>query len=142
MILPLNSKMIKLIFLAFTFIVAFGVSGQNKLEMYNNTDKDVYASYAYYDYSNKCWSSKGWYKVSPYSAKTLDLGSYTNDLYIHGYSTIPATFWVSESKINWGNDVQFCIDPVNAFEIRFADKVNCEKRKSFSKKKIKLVLVR
>jgi uncharacterized membrane protein len=126
----------KLILLAFSIILSSISYGQNRLELYNNTDKDIYASYAYYDYSNKCWSSKGWYKVAPYSAKTLELGTYANDLYIHGHSTIPATFWESARTINWGNDVQFCIDPTDAFEIRYADKVNCEKKKSFSKLKI------
>jgi hypothetical protein len=126
----------KLILLAFSIILSSISYGQNRLELYNNTDKDIYASYAYYDYSNKCWSSKGWYKVAPYSAKTLELGTYTNDLYIHGYTVIPSTFWESARTINWGNDVQFCIDLSNAFEIRYADKVNCEKKKSFSKLKI------
>jgi Protein of unknown function (DUF1036) len=125
-----------LLFLAFSFIVTIGVFGQNKIEMYNNTDKDIYASYAYFDYSNSCWSSKGWFKIAPYSARTLDLGTYANDLYIHGYTVIPSTFWESVRTINWGNDVQFCIDLSNAFEIRYADKVNCEKKKSFSKLRI------
>lgn len=120
----------KLVILS-TFILLYGsFFSQNKLEMYNNTDKEVFASYAYYDFENKCWSSKGWYKIEAYSTKTIELGNYLNDLYIHGETS---TFWVERS---WGNDVQFCIDPTNSFEIRFADKINCDKRKSFSKKKI------
>jgi hypothetical protein len=127
----------KKILISTIFLLSFIlVYGQNKIELYNNTDKEIYASYAFYDYSNKCWSSKGWYKISSYSSRTLDLGNYLNDIYIHGFSIIPGTFWVAESEINWGNDVQFCIDRNNSFEIRFADKVNCDKRKSFSKKKI------
>jgi uncharacterized membrane protein len=127
----------KKILILYIFLIAvIKLNAQNKLEMYNNTDKVIYASYAFYDFQNKCWSSKGWYKIEAYSAKTLDLGNYLNDLYIHGETTIPETFWVAEKTINWGNEVQFCIDPTNSFEIRFADKINCEKRKSFSKKKI------
>lgn len=42
---------------------------QNTINFYNNTDKDIYAAYAYYDYSNSCWTSVGWYKVAPYSEK-------------------------------------------------------------------------
>lgn len=110
--------------------------GQNKLEMYNNTDKDIYASYAYYDFNNKCWSTKGWYKVSPYSTSTVDLKNYTSDIYIHGFTVIPGSFWIAETEQYWGNDISFCIDRNNSFEIRFADQINCDNKKKFSKRKI------
>ena len=98
--------------------------------MYNNTNKDIFACYAYFDFTNKCWSSKGWYKIEPYSTQTINLGNYKNDIYIHGQQT---TFWTENF---WGNGVQLCVDPTNSFEIRNADKVNCQKKRSFSLLKI------
>jgi len=129
-------KMKKYLILTFLMFAFNYTNAQNKLELYNNTDKIIFVSYAYFDVENKCWSSKGWYEVKAYSSKTLDLGNYTNDFYIHGETIIPETFWVAGKTINWGDDVQFCIDPTNSFEIRYADKINCSKRKSFSKTKI------
>lgn len=104
---------------------------QNQLELYNNTDKDIYACYAFYDYRNQSWSSVGWYKINPYDTKTIDLGSYRNDVYIHGESE---SFW--EGEKNWGNGIRFCVDPDDSFEIRYADKINCDHKKSFSKTRI------
>ena len=112
------------------------VFSQNSLELYNNTDKMIYACYAYYDYSNKCWSTVGWYKVESYSTTTINLGNYSNDVYIHGYSVNEGTFRVSETYNRWGSGFSFCVDPKNKFNIRYADKSNCENKRSFTQRKI------
>jgi uncharacterized membrane protein len=101
--------------------------------MYNNTDKDIYTSYAYYDFENKSWSTKGWFKIGAYSTNTLNLGSISNYIYVHGFSVNPGSFWESETLNSWGKDVNLCVDKNNAFEIRYADKINCETKKTFSK---------
>ena len=126
----------KLIIALFFLTFALNSQSQNSIEFYNNTDKSIYASIAFYDGSNKCWSSKGWYLVEPYSTKIVDLGSYTGDIYYHGFSINPATFWVSETHNNWGSGYSFCIDPDDQFLIRYADKTDCDNRKSFSKSTI------
>ncbi len=118
------------------FLVSNIALSQNTLELYNNTDKEIYSSYAMYDFENKCWTTKGWYKIASYSSITWDFASYTNDIYIHGFSVNPGSFWESETQNSWGKDASFCVDKNNAFTIRFADKINCDTKKNFSKYKI------
>lgn len=127
---------IKIALISVFFLLSIQSFSQNSLEMYNNTDKTIYVCYAYYDAANSSWSTKGWYSIEKYSTKSLNLGSYTNDLYIHGYSIKKGDFWTSDSELSWGNYISLCVDPKNAFEIRNADKVNCETSKKFSKTKI------
>ena len=124
---------IKIVLISLFFALGYTSFAQNSLEMYNNTDKTVNVCYAYYDGANSSWSTKGWYSIEKYSTKSINLGGYTNALYIHGYSTIPGDFWTADSQVSWGKDVSLCIDPKNAFEIRNADKVSCETNKKFSK---------
>ena len=123
-------KSILLILSFFTLILA---KAQNTFEMYNNTDKEIYAAYAFYDFENKSWSTKGWYKIESYSTSTINLGSYSSFIYVHGFSVNPGSFWESETLNSWGKDVSLCVDKNNAFEIRYADKINCETKKTFSK---------
>jgi uncharacterized membrane protein len=119
-----------LIISVFTLFLA---KAQNTFEMYNNTDKEIYAAYAFYDFENKSWSTKGWYKIESYSTNTINLGSYSSFIYVHGFSVNPGSFWESETLNSWGKDVSLCVDKNNAFEIRYADKINCETKKTFSK---------
>lgn len=67
----------------------------------------------------------------------VNLANYTRDIYVQGFSVNLATFWVSEIHNNWGKGFSFCIDPKNAFEMRHADKIDCEHRSSFTKFTIK-----
>jgi len=87
----------------------------------------------FYDFENKSWSTKGWYKIESYSTNTINLGSYSSFIYVHGFSVNPGSFWESETLNSWGKDVSLCVDKNNAFEIRYADKINCETKKTFSK---------
>jgi uncharacterized membrane protein len=123
-------KSFLLIISVFTLFLS---KAQNTFEMYNNTDKDIYAAYAYYDFENKSWSTKGWYKIESYGTTTINLGSNSSFIYVHGFSVNPGSFWESETLNSWGKDVSLCVDKANAFEIRYADKINCETKKTFSK---------
>lgn len=125
------------IFFVFSLVLLSKVFSQNSIAMYNNTDKKIYCCYAFFDNTNKCWTSRGWYAIDSYTEKTLNLGNYVGDIYIHGYSTNPATFWTSETYNKWGKGYSFCINHGNTFEIRFADKINCDTRETFSQQKIK-----
>ena len=112
------------------------VSQKSSIDFYNNTDKDIFISFAFYDKTNSCLTSKGWYNIEAYKQKEIPLGFYSGDVYIYGESTNPGTFWVAATKNIWGSGYSFCIDPNESFEIRNADKIKCENRKSFSKLKI------
>lgn len=101
------------------------IFSQTKIEFYNNTDKDIWACYAYYDNPNNCWTSVGWYVVEPYSTRTIDFGSYIGYIYIRGRQGL---------LTEWGSgDAYFCVDADEAFNIRFADTKNCWSKKAFSK---------
>ena len=110
---------------------SFFAKAQVMLEFYNNTNKDVFASYAYFDVSNNYWVSKGWYKVEKYSTTTVDLGPQRSLVYVHG-----ETIGLLQDKL-WGSGFNFCVDMKGPFEIRYADKVNCGKPKAFSQMSVK-----
>ena len=117
-------KQILLLLMVITFSIV--LKAQTQIELYNNTNKSIYSAYAYWDNSNGCWSTKGWFEVAKYSSITINIGQYEGNVYIHGkQSTL-----LEEKK--WGSGQSFCIDPKNAFEIRFADQSNCSKRGDFS----------
>lgn len=123
----------KLNFILLFLFVSFKGFTQNKVDFYNNTDKQITFCYAYWDKENNCWSTQGWFIVEKYSTETLDFGNYFNNIYIHGYSIIPGSFWTSDSKVTWGKDNIFCVNTKIAFDIRFADKINCDEKRQFLK---------
>lgn len=119
-------KKLLLVLICLTPVLVFS---QTKVEFYNNTGKDMYASYAYFDQADQCWTSKGWYKIPPYDYATIDIGNYFGTIYLRG----------RQGLLNeWGNgDAHFCVDPENAFQIKFADKKDCWSKKPFSKFKVR-----
>ena len=123
-------KIITIAFLVFSLIVK--TYAQNTLSCHNNTNKDVYFAYAFYDDDNKCWTSKGWHTIKAYQQYDLDLGTYIGKIYIHGMQK--ALLGLSEDT--WGSGYKFCIDPVDAFTIRDADKINCANKAEFSERTI------
>jgi uncharacterized membrane protein len=112
-------------------LVSSSSFAQSSLNMYNNTDKDVYSAIATWDDENMCWTSRGWFKISPYTEKALPLGDYSGKVYIHGEQN---TTW---NTYTWGKGFSICVDPDNSFEIRNADKISCKKRASFSELNIR-----
>ena len=102
------------------------VNAQEILNLYNNTSEKIWACYATYDKVHQCWTSHGWYEIDPYKDRAILLGNYRGKAYIHAHRE---GFWTVN---NWGKGYSLCIDPHNAFEIRFADKANCEHRAEFS----------
>jgi uncharacterized membrane protein len=97
----------------------------------NFTITDIH--YCFYDNSNSCWTTKGWYKIEPYKTVSIALPANSSKVYIHGQSTISSdSFWKDDVTVNWGSGYSLCVDMNNAFEIRNADKVSCDKRKKFS----------
>lgn len=99
-----------------------------QIEFYNNTGTEISACYAYYNNEDRCWTSVGWYTVPPYRYKTIDIGNYTGNIYIRG----------RQGLLNeWGSgDGEFCVDALQAFNIKFADTKNCFSKKKFSKRSV------
>ncbi len=101
---------------------------QTKIQLYNNSDTELWSCYAYYNNEDKCWTSVGWYTVPAYNSKTIDIGKYTGDIYIRGRQGL---------LTEWGSgDAYFCVDPDDAFNIKFADTKDCWSKKAFSKLKV------
>src|ERR1035437_811798 len=75
------------------------------LQLYNNTDKEIYAAYVAYDYDAQCWVSNGWYKIEAYGSKDINLGKYAGSVYIHG---MQHTYMGFGSDNIWGKDYSFC----------------------------------
>jgi uncharacterized membrane protein len=131
----MKTKKCALLFLC--CLALFKSFGQQSLEMYNNTGNDIYSAIAQYDQTNACWTTKGWYKIEPYKTATVTLST-LNEVYIHAHSTIPASNWLeSATTKTWGSGYNLCVDSENAFEIRNADKIDCDERMVFFKKDIK-----
>ena len=116
----------KILILLMACTLRYTIQSQVMFECYNNTDKSVNMSYVYYDNNHHCWISKGWFTVGAYSTFNLNIGNYVGEVFIHG-----------ENSINdWSGDYKFCFDPINRFEIRFADNSNCDNRIGFVKYKV------
>jgi hypothetical protein len=99
-------------------------TNSSNLVLENNTDKEVYASYAIFEGSENSWVSHGWYKVEPYANQVIDLGTYNGALYLHGRT-------YTGRKLSWGSGTIFCIDATNAFRILNADKISCRDKAQF-----------
>jgi uncharacterized membrane protein len=122
-------------YLFILFLVLFNksISAQKTLELYNNTSNAIWATYCFYDNTNSCWTTKGWYEIEPYKTVSVSLPINSSKIYIHGQSTISSdSFWKDDITKNWGSGYSLCVDPNKAFEIRNADKVSCDNRKKFS----------
>lgn len=105
----------------------FYEQSETKLQLRNNTGKEIYVSYVNYDKSESSWTSHGWYKLEAYKTKVLPLGNYIGPVYIHGETQGLL------SNYSWGDKWMFCIDPSSAFEILNADKIDCPKKAKFYK---------
>ena len=93
------------------------IFSQNYIEMYNNTNRDVYVALSKWSKINDCWTSYGWYTIKPYKTKSLNLHNYTGSIYVRGRQGILKY---------WGSDKLFCTDPnVSDFEIRNAEGSGC-----------------
>jgi uncharacterized membrane protein len=79
--------------------------------------KEISAALAYWD--GKGLRSRGWWNIKPGKCTEISLDqNYRGNLYIYGMSDGGKSSWVS------GNTL-FCVDIVNAFEIKNSDKVSC-----------------
>lgn len=115
----------KAIMLFLFAMISYQAYSQTKIQFYNNTDSPISACYAYYSKTDECWTSVGWYTVPAYGYKTIDIGNYTGNVYIRGRQGLLA---------EWGSgDAYFCVDPDEAFKIKFADAKDCWSKKAFSK---------
>ena len=119
----------KLIILVLFVIIGSSTYSQTKIQFYNNSDSEVYACYAYYNNNDKCWTSVGWYIIPAYDYKTIDIGNYSGNIYIRGRQGL---------LTEWGSgDAYFCVDPDDAFTIKFADTKDCWSKKAFTKREVK-----
>ncbi len=100
---------------------------QTSIEFYNNTGKVLYSSYVAYDNENSSWTSHGWYAIKPYQKKLVSIGSYEGVVYVHANS----------GSTSWGTGWKFCVDPKNAFDMRFSDSINCTNKREFSQMAVK-----
>ncbi len=117
----MKKTIITLILVLFSLITF----SQTKIKLRNNTDKKVYATLVY-QIQNGGWTSFGWYTVDKYSNRTIDIGNYTGDVFVHGRSGLIFTG-------KWGRGYTFCIDENDAFRIYNANEVNCKASAEFSK---------
>jgi uncharacterized membrane protein len=100
----------------------FKANGQTVIEFYNNTGKVLYSSYVAFDSESSSWTSHGWYAIKPYQMKTVSIGNYDGVVYVHANS----------GSTSWGSGWKFCVDPKNAFDMRFSDSINCTNKREFS----------
>ena len=108
------------------------ISAQSILRLINNTNKQVFCSVAHYDSETRLWICEGWYAVEPYSQRDMDFGNYSGKVYVHGKQST----YMGLSETTWGDGYSLCVDEKNAFTIRDADNVNCDKKRSFSEKRL------
>lgn len=111
-----------LLLAAFAVLQCLRADAQTTLNLVNNTSQDIYAAYAIYD-EDDGWTTHGWYKISPYDERDLDLDDYSGTLYIHGHN----------SGGEWGRDTRLCTGGSSAFHVMNADKIRCEYSRGFSK---------
>lgn len=125
-------KMKKIFLIGILVVLNTVAYSQTIVRFTNNSDKDVYASYVYWEAQSKRYNSQGWYKVPSYGTTDLNLGNYDGWIYVHGHQT---KFW-TESK--WGSGYTFCIDKNDAFHIKGVDKMrSCNDTANFSKFTVK-----
>jgi uncharacterized membrane protein len=127
----MKTHFIRLVVLLVFGLIVSEAKCQETLNFYNNTSEKLWACYATYDNTHQCWTTHGWYVVEPYQEKIVHLGNYHGKAYVHGHRE---GFWTVN---NWGSGYSLCIDPHNAFEIRFADTAHCENKAGFSEITIK-----
>ena len=109
-----------LIFIALPFIT----HGQNMLKLENNTNHDIWTAYATYD--GKCWVCAGWIKVDKYNTRSIDVGNYSGQFFIHGENR------AAGMERNWGDYDMLCVEEGEAFSIRCPRDINCKVKKMFS----------
>ena len=103
--------------------------GQNVLLLQNNTGKEINAAYAYYDNVQNCYVSVGWFRISGYNNATIsldDLNLGNNVVYVHAHNFFKT----------WGSVSAFCVNEFKAFNILYADQINCSTRKNFNQIKV------
>ena len=98
------------------------------IDVRNNTGDTINECFAYKDAVNSGWTSKGYYKIAPYSEIRIDINNldgkpYTGDFYI---SALIGDTTRNDLK-------QFCADSYLAFEILNADVIACKFKKGFFK---------
>lgn len=118
----------KLATLCLFLIFCGSINSQTKIQFYNNTDKEIFVCYAYYNNTDQCWTSVGWWIVEGYGYKTIDVGNYRGSIYIRGRQGL---------LTEWGSGAgKFCVDADENFTIKFADTKDCWSKKSFSELKV------
>ena len=99
-------------------------NAQNTLRLENNTNHDIWASYATYDGS--CWVCVGWFKVDKFNTRDLNMGDYSGQIFIHGENR------AAGMERNWGDNDMLCVEEGEAFNIRCPRNVQCKIKKMFS----------
>ena len=108
----------KNLFIGVLFCIFFANYSKAQLKFQNSQDHPIHVAVAYYenDDSFTGWFSRGWYELEPGETKVLIDGDLEYSTYY---------FYASDSQgAEWkgGGKYSFIVDPVNAFEIKNADK--------------------
>ena len=102
---------------------------QNTLTLMNNTNHDLWAAYATYDRrseTDRCWVCVGWIKVDKFNTRTIDVGNYYGQFFIHGENRAYGM------ERNWGDNDMLCVEEGEAFNIRCPRNIDCKVKKMFS----------
>ena len=99
----------------FTLCLIFAsLNSFSQLSIYNATEKNIYVAIAYYSVSEKCYKTMGWYTVEPFTTKPTSL-SFTESYDEFFYHTF------SDEMVWEGGDISLLVDPINKFNISFAE---------------------
>lgn len=97
----------------------FFANYSNAQLLFNNSQDDpIYVAVAYYENNEsfKGWFSRGWYELEPGETKVLIAGNLEYDTYFFYAIDSKGAEWRGAGKYS------FIVDPVDAFEIKNADK--------------------
>lgn len=99
--------------------VFFTYYSKAQLKFQNSQDHPIHVAIAYYQNNDSFtgWFSRGWYEIEPGETKILIAGNLEYNTYFF--------YAVDSQGSEWkgGGKYSFIVDPVDAFEIKNADKV-------------------
>lgn len=84
----------------------------------NKTTDKIYFSRAYF--SSNRWTSNGWYELDDRKCRTLEMGTYSGDMYFGGFRVTP------QGAKAWNGPDDFCVHGSDAFQYDFADSKSCD----------------
>ena len=96
-------------------MIPFMSKADNTLVIKNNTGEVIYTSIVWYNKGRQFWESKGWFKIPAY-------GQFTQQLSELGLGDNLMYVCAKDGDVKSNGQAKFRVDPVNAFDIFYADK--------------------